>query len=99
MNPRSTLEIAAIAAERARRGPAIIKTDAHGRELYEPNGPVQTKFLMSDNNLVIIHGPIGSGKTNRMFRRLGVTRWNRQRARVAGCASHGRPSSETQFPS
>jgi hypothetical protein len=53
MNPRSTLDIAAIAAERAHRGPAIIKTDAHGRELYEPDGEVLTKFLMSDNKVDI----------------------------------------------
>jgi hypothetical protein len=69
---RSTLEIADIAAERARRGPAIIKTDAHGREIYEPDGPVLTKFLMSDNKVDIVQGPIGSGKTNAMFRRLGA---------------------------
>jgi hypothetical protein len=68
---RSTLDIADIAAERARRGPAIIKTDAHGRELYEPDGAVLTKFLMSDCKVDIVQGPIGSGKTNAMFRRLG----------------------------
>lgn len=71
MNPRSTLDIAAIAAERARRGPAIIKTDPHGRELYEPDGAVLTRYLMSDNKVDIVQGPIGSGKTNAMFRRLG----------------------------
>jgi hypothetical protein len=71
MNSRSTLDLAAIAAERARRGPSIIKTDAHGRELYEPDGAVLTKFLMSDNKVDIVQGPIGSGKTNAMFRRLG----------------------------
>ncbi len=68
---RSTLEIGQLAAERARRGPAIIKTDAHGRELYEPDGLALTQYLMSNNKVDIIQGPIGSGKTNAMFRRLG----------------------------
>src|SRR6185437_1599166 len=70
-NVRSTLDIATIAAERARRGPAIIKNDAYGRELYEPDGEVLTKFLVSDNKVDIVQGPIGSGKTNAMFRRVG----------------------------
>jgi len=68
---RSTVDIADITAERARRGDPIIKTDAHGRELYEPDGAVLTRFLMSDNKVDVIEGPIGSGKTNAMFRRLG----------------------------
>jgi hypothetical protein len=68
---RSTVEIGDIAAERARRGPAIIKNDAHGRELYEPDGTTLTRYLMSNNKVDIIQGPIGSGKTNAMFRRLG----------------------------
>src|SRR5260221_1904058 len=71
MNPRHTLQISEIAAERARRGAAVIKTDKHGRELYEPDGEVLTKFLMSDNKVDIVQGRIGSGKTNAMFRRLG----------------------------
>jgi hypothetical protein len=71
MSSRSTLDIAAIAAERARRGPAIIKNDAVGREVYEPDGKVLTQFLMSDNRVDIICGPIGSGKTNALFRRIG----------------------------
>jgi hypothetical protein len=71
MSPRSTVEIGNIAAERARRGPAIIKNDAHGRELYEPDGAALTQYLMSNNKVDIIQGPIGSGKTNAMFRRLG----------------------------
>jgi hypothetical protein len=71
MSTRSTLDIADIAAERARRGPAVIKNDKSGREIYEPDGEVLTKFLMSDNRVDIICGPIGSGKTNALFRRLG----------------------------
>src|SRR5665213_3646572 len=71
VSSRSTVEIGGIAAERARRGPAIIKTDAHGRELYEPDGAALTQYLMSNNKVDIIQGPIGSGKTNAMFRRLG----------------------------
>jgi len=62
---RSTLEIGDIPTERLRRGPAIIKTDAHGREIYSPDGEVLTKFLMSDNKVDIVQGPIGSGKTER----------------------------------
>jgi hypothetical protein len=68
---RSTLDVAAIAAERARRGPAVIKLDAHGREVYEPDGEVVTRFVMSDNRVDIIQGPLGSGKTVGLFRRVG----------------------------
>jgi hypothetical protein len=68
---RSTVEIADIAAERVRRGPAVINNDAHGREIYSPDGAVLTKYLLSDNKVDIVQGPIGSGKTNAMFRRLG----------------------------
>jgi hypothetical protein len=68
---RSTLDIAAIAAERARRGPAAIKLDAHARAIYSPDGEVLTKFVTSDNKVDILQGPIGSGKTVAMFRRLG----------------------------
>src|SRR5664279_2614815 len=67
----STLDAALIAAERLRRGPAIIKLDAHGRELYEPDGAVLTKFITSQNKVDILQGPVGSGKTVAMFRRLG----------------------------
>ena len=65
MSPRSTIDIAAIAAERARRGPAIINNDVHGRELYEPDGAALTQYLMSNNKVDIIQGPIGSGKLDR----------------------------------
>jgi hypothetical protein len=68
---RSTLEVAAIAAERARRGPAIIKLDPHGREIYEPDGAVLTRFVTSNNKVDILQGSLGSGKTVAMFRRLG----------------------------
>jgi hypothetical protein len=68
---RSTLDVAAIAAERVRRGPAIIKLDAHGREIYEPDGAVLTKFVTANNKVDVIQGPIGAGKTIAMFRRLG----------------------------
>jgi hypothetical protein len=68
---RSTVDIADIAAERARRGPPVINNDAHGREIYSPDGDVLTKYLLSDNKVDIIQGSIGSGKTNAMFRRLG----------------------------
>jgi hypothetical protein len=64
----------------ARRGPAIIKTDTHSREIYEPNGPVLTKFLMSDNRVDIIQGPLGSGKTNALFRRIGRHAMQQQRS-------------------
>jgi hypothetical protein len=37
---RSTLDLAAIDAERKRRGPAVIKLDRNGREIYEPDGAV-----------------------------------------------------------
>jgi hypothetical protein len=66
---RSTLEVNVIAAERARRGPPTIKLDAHGRELYEPDGRVLTAFATSNNRVDIVQGPIG--KTVAMFRRLG----------------------------
>jgi hypothetical protein len=68
---RSTLDIAAIAAERTRRGPAVIKLDAHGREIYEPDGATLTRFVTSDNKVDILQGSLGSGKTVAMFRRLG----------------------------
>jgi hypothetical protein len=68
---RSTLDVSAIAAERARRGPAVIRLDAHGREIYEPDGRVLTQFATSNNRVDIVQGPIGSGKTVAMFRRLG----------------------------
>jgi hypothetical protein len=71
LSTRSTLDVAAIAAERARRGAAVIKLDAHGREIYEPDGRVLTQFATSNNRVDIVQGPIGSGKTNAMFRRLG----------------------------
>jgi hypothetical protein len=68
---RSTLDPALIAAERLRRGPPVVKLDAHGRELYEPDGAVLTKFVTSNNKVDILQGPVGSGKTVAMFRRLG----------------------------
>ena len=45
----STLEISASAAERARRGKPVVKIDAHGREIYEPDGQVLTRFVTSNN--------------------------------------------------
>jgi hypothetical protein len=68
---RSTLDVKEIAAERARRGPPTIRLDAHGREIYEPDGAVLTQFATSNNKVDIVQGPIGSGKTVSMFRRLG----------------------------
>jgi hypothetical protein len=68
---KSTLDVAAIVAERTRRGPAVIRLDAHGREIYEPDGAVLTKFVTSDNKVDILQGSLGSGKTVAMFRRLG----------------------------
>ena len=44
---RSTLDPADIAAERLRRGAPIVKLDPHGREIYEPDGAVLTKFVTS----------------------------------------------------
>src|SRR5580704_458098 len=68
---RSTLDVKAIAAERARRGQPTIRLDVHGREIYEPDGAVLTLFATSNNRVDVIQGPIGSGKTVSMFRRLG----------------------------
>jgi hypothetical protein len=68
---RSTLDLQVIAAERARRGPPVIRYDAEGREMYEPDGAQITKFVLSNNRVDIIQGPVGSGKTIGMFRRLG----------------------------
>ena len=68
---RSTLDIDKITAERARRGPAVIRLDAQGRETYEPDGQVLTRFVTSNNKVDIVQGPLGSGKTVAMFRRLG----------------------------
>jgi hypothetical protein len=71
MNGRSTLDITEIEAERKRRGPAVIRLDRNGREIYEPDGAVLTQFATSNNKVDIIQGPIGSGKTIAAFRRLG----------------------------
>jgi hypothetical protein len=68
---RSTADTGDIATERARRGPATVNRDVYGREIFEPDGAVLTKFLMSDGHVDVIQGPIGSGKTTTMFRRLG----------------------------
>jgi len=68
---RSTLDPADIAAERLRRGPPIVKLDAHGREIYEPDGAVLTKFITSNGKVDVLQGPIGAGKTIALFRRLG----------------------------
>jgi hypothetical protein len=54
VSSRSTVEIGDIAAERARRGPAIIKTDAHGRELYEPDGAAVALYV-AHYNLCRVH--------------------------------------------
>jgi type IV secretory pathway ATPase VirB11/archaellum biosynthesis ATPase len=97
MNPRSTLDIAEIAAERARRGPPLIKKDTHNRELYEPDGKILTQYLMSDNKVDIICGPIGSGKTNAMFRALADMPCSRRRARAMDCARRDGWSQETLF--
>jgi len=69
--PRSTLDLKAIATKRTRRGPAVIKLDRNGREIYEPDGAVLTRFATSNNKVDIVQGPIGSGKTVAAFRRLG----------------------------
>jgi hypothetical protein len=71
MNGRSTLDITEIEAERKRRGPAVIRLDRNGREIYEPDGAVLTQFATSNNKVDITQGPIGSGKTIAAFRRLG----------------------------
>src|SRR5262245_25478161 len=71
MKLRSTLDIAEISRERARRGPALVLLDQAGREMYEPDGAVLTKFVLSNNKVDIIQGPLGAGKTIAMFRRLG----------------------------
>src|SRR5260370_16585750 len=71
VSSRSNGEIRDSAAGRARRGATIIKADVRGRRLYEPDGAVLTRYVMSNNRVDIVEGPIGSGKTNAMFRRLG----------------------------
>src|SRR5262249_18368229 len=71
MKTRSTLDIAAISAERHRRGPALVRLDRAGREMYEPDGAVLTKFILSNNKVDIIQGPLGSGKSIALFRRIG----------------------------
>src|ERR1019366_10478555 len=55
-----TLAPAAIAAERHHRGAPIVKLDAHGREIYEPDGAVLTRFVTSNNKVDILQGPIGA---------------------------------------
>jgi hypothetical protein len=67
----STLDPAVIAKERMRRGKPIIRYDEHGREGYEPDGETLCRFLLSNNKVDIIQGPVGAGKTIAMFRRIG----------------------------
>jgi len=71
MKTRSTLDIAEISRERVRRGPPIVRLDSAGREMYEPDGAELTKFVLSNNKVDIIQGPLGAGKTIALFRRLG----------------------------
>lgn len=71
MKLRSTLDLALIAQERSRRGPPVIRQDQHGREIYEPDGQVLSRFVMSDAKVDVIVGPLAGGKTICAFRRIG----------------------------
>lgn len=68
---RSSLDRMVIAAERARRGKPEISYNKQGQEIYEPDGLQLARYVTSNNKVDIIIGPLGSGKTIAMFRRLG----------------------------
>src|SRR4029077_18218926 len=48
-----------------------IRFDPHGREIYEPDGAVLSRFVMSNNKVDVIVGPLAGGKSIGAFRRLG----------------------------
>src|SRR5688572_29300407 len=61
----------------------ISKTE-DGREIYEPDGAVLSKFVLAKNRVDIIQGPIGSGKTVALFRRMGIHAMEQEPSPVDG---------------